>query len=146
MLPLTLCKLAALHSAALPRMGLLLAPVKPIKECFLLLCATREGQSTTPKPYGGSRRTPKWAESTRVWVEGDHRTELRFSFPKALTQRRMGRTNLRGTWTKRHKGIAFPSPWKSKIPAKGWETMVEQTSWQKRRTLDVEGKWEFSPD
>lgn len=55
------------------------------------------------------------------WREGDHRTELTFSFLKALTQRRMGRTNLRRTWTKRHKGIAFPSPWKSKIPAKGQE-------------------------
>lgn len=77
-------------------------------------------------PMDRSRRSPKWVESTRVWMERDHRTELRFSFAQALTQRRMGRTKLTGTWTKRQKGIAFPSPWKSKIPAKGQETMVEE--------------------
>lgn len=65
-------------------------------------------------PMDGIRRSPKCAESSRVRMEGqgegDHRTELRFSFPKALTRRRMGRSKLRGTRTKRHQGIAFPSP------------------------------------
>jgi len=50
------------------------------------------------------------------------RSESRFSSPKALTQRRMG--ELRA---KRHEGMAFPLPWKSKIPAKRQETMVEQS-------------------
>lgn len=122
MLPLTLCKLAALHYLLLccVCMGLLLAPAKPVRECFLLPCAIRESQST-PKPYGWEQRSPKWAESTRVWMEGGRPQDWigRFSLPKALTQRRMGRTKLRGTWTKEAPRHSFSFTLKKQNPSKG---------------------------
>lgn len=140
MLPLTLHKLAALHYLLHCRAWgccWLLGNESGNAFCFPV---QSEKGNQCQSPMVGSRKSPRWADSTRVWKEGEHRTELRFFFPKAHTQRRMGTTKQRGTWTKRHKGVAFPSPWESKIPAKGQETMVEKTSWQKRGHLMWQGR------